>query len=243
MTASRPDREQEIRARAEAAAVRLAQYGEPTKTWSTATYNDGTEKALHGIALALNAEVDRLRKELDRAENNLIGVNLACWEEEQDNNRLRLALKSAQRGRRDLRVRIAELEAAQHAAVAAAVATEEYPAVASPACEQGEAQLVAVADVAAWLSKKAREYDARPKSRRENPADWLDRLASKVERGAIRPGEQGGKERAVLTSTQYSAAWHAVEGTAGRDDADPGLVVNAVLDVLGISAPGSESDR
>jgi hypothetical protein len=47
------------------AEIRLAQYGERTSTWSTATYNDGTEKALHEIALGLKAEVDRLRAELD----------------------------------------------------------------------------------------------------------------------------------------------------------------------------------
>ncbi|MEU5668710.1 hypothetical protein, partial [Streptomyces longwoodensis] len=46
------------------AEIRLAQYGQRTSTWSTATYNDGTEKALHEIALGLKAEVDRLRAEL-----------------------------------------------------------------------------------------------------------------------------------------------------------------------------------
>ncbi|MEU1088945.1 hypothetical protein ACFYPN_16130 [Streptomyces sp. NPDC005576] len=45
----------------DAALTRLRQYGEHTSTWSTATYNDGTEKALHEIALTLAAEVDRLR--------------------------------------------------------------------------------------------------------------------------------------------------------------------------------------
>lgn len=48
------------------AEIRLAQYGQRTSTWSTATYNDGTEKALHDIALGLKAEVDRLRAELAR---------------------------------------------------------------------------------------------------------------------------------------------------------------------------------
>ncbi|MBH0243942.1 hypothetical protein I3W98_15470 [Streptomyces cavourensis] len=43
------------------ALARLRQYGERTSTWSTATYNDGTEKALHQIAVSLAAEVDRLR--------------------------------------------------------------------------------------------------------------------------------------------------------------------------------------
>ncbi|MFJ6316067.1 hypothetical protein ACIQJW_08300 [Streptomyces californicus] len=51
----------------DAALARLRQYGERTSTWSTATYNDGTEKALHQIAVTLAAEVDRLREELSEA--------------------------------------------------------------------------------------------------------------------------------------------------------------------------------
>lgn len=54
-----------------AAQVRLAQYGERTKTWSTATYDSGTEKALHEIASALSAEVDRLRAERDALKERL----------------------------------------------------------------------------------------------------------------------------------------------------------------------------
>jgi hypothetical protein len=53
------------------AEVRLAQYGERTSTWSTATYNDGTEKALHQIALELKAELDRVRKENRNHERSL----------------------------------------------------------------------------------------------------------------------------------------------------------------------------
>jgi hypothetical protein len=41
------------------AEIRLAQYGERTKT-----YDSGNEKALHEIALGLKAEIDRLRAEL-----------------------------------------------------------------------------------------------------------------------------------------------------------------------------------
>lgn len=52
---------------AHAASIRLAQYGERTKTWSTATYDSGAEKALHEIAVALDAEVKRLRAELAHA--------------------------------------------------------------------------------------------------------------------------------------------------------------------------------
>lgn len=43
------------------ALARLRHYGERTSNWSTATYNDGTEKALHHIAVSLAAEVERLR--------------------------------------------------------------------------------------------------------------------------------------------------------------------------------------
>ncbi|MFI2031903.1 hypothetical protein [Streptomyces buecherae] len=52
---------------ARAAQIRLRQYGECTSTWSTATYDSGTEHALHQIATALLAEVKRLRAEHDRA--------------------------------------------------------------------------------------------------------------------------------------------------------------------------------
>ncbi|MFJ2568944.1 hypothetical protein ACIOYT_00790 [Streptomyces halstedii] len=45
----------------DAALARLRQYGERTSTWSTATYNDGTEKVLHEIALTLAAEVQQWR--------------------------------------------------------------------------------------------------------------------------------------------------------------------------------------
>ncbi|MEU1327182.1 hypothetical protein [Streptomyces microflavus] len=43
------------------ALARLRHYGESTSTWSTATYNDGREKALHQIAVSLAAEVELLR--------------------------------------------------------------------------------------------------------------------------------------------------------------------------------------
>ncbi|MEU0133360.1 hypothetical protein ABZ172_04865 [Streptomyces sp. NPDC006296] len=85
-----------------AALVRLRQYGERTSTWSTATYNDGAEKALHEIALTLAAEVDRLSDELT-------GRSLALYEEELGTARLRLALASAKRGRREARAKLAGL--------------------------------------------------------------------------------------------------------------------------------------
>ncbi|MEE1774495.1 hypothetical protein PUR34_41570 [Streptomyces sp. JV185] len=56
----------------DAALIRLRQYGERTSTWSTATHNDGTEKALHGIALTLAAELEQYRAlELGTAEGRV----------------------------------------------------------------------------------------------------------------------------------------------------------------------------
>lgn len=43
--------------------------------------------------------------------------------------------------------------------------------------------------------------------------------------------------RRTLTPGEYSAAWHAVEGAAGEEGADPATVLRAVLDRLGIDAP------
>lgn len=41
----------------------------------------------------------------------------------------------------------------------------------------------------------------------------------------------------TLTESEYNRAWHAVEGAAGEEGADPGTVLHAVLDRLGISLP------
>jgi hypothetical protein len=43
----------------------------------------------------------------------------------------------------------------------------------------------------------------------------------------------------TLTANEYSAAWHAIEGTAGEEGADPATVLHAVLDRLGIAYPGA----
>ena len=56
-------------------------------------------------------DIPALRAELDRLSDELTGCSLSLYEEELDTARLRLALASAQRGRRELRARVAELEA------------------------------------------------------------------------------------------------------------------------------------
>lgn len=52
------------------ARIRLEQYGSRTSTWHTATYDNGTEKALHEIALSLLGEVDRLTGEIENLETD-----------------------------------------------------------------------------------------------------------------------------------------------------------------------------
>lgn len=73
----------------DAALARLRQYGESTSTWSTATYNDGTEKALHQIAVSLAGEVERLRAqvaELEAAGSRLTTVQRLAEEADDKNN-------------------------------------------------------------------------------------------------------------------------------------------------------------
>jgi hypothetical protein len=59
---------------------------------------------------------------------------------------------------------------------------------------------------------------------KENTQAWEQRNPTQVRR--------------VLTLGEYDAAWHAVEGSAGEEGADPGTVLHAVLDRLGIDVPG-----
>lgn len=65
-----------------------------------------SELAEHGLASmadALPMPVGPGPRTADVVEDELTGANLSLWEEEQTTARLRLALKSAQRGRRELR--------------------------------------------------------------------------------------------------------------------------------------------
>ncbi|MBO0804256.1 MAG: hypothetical protein J2P25_14425 [Nocardiopsaceae bacterium] len=125
-----PEREQEIRARADAAAPgpwRVERH-EPTLSLLVVS-DDATSVIDFGYVgnrpqnnaefvaharedvPALLAEVARLRAELEQRHDDVTGACLARWEEEQTSERLRLALESAKRGRRDARARVAELEA------------------------------------------------------------------------------------------------------------------------------------
>lgn len=44
-------------------------------------------------------------------------------------------------------------------------------------------------------------------------------------------------EKRTLTESEYNRAWHAVEGAAGEEGADPATVLHAVLDRLSINLP------
>ncbi|WP_326700242.1 hypothetical protein OG909_24920 [Streptomyces sp. NBC_01754] len=124
-----PDREQEIRAREQAATPgpwmrdddqqRLERF--VTDESGTLDINFGylgnnnqadTEFVADARSAVpeLLAEVDRLRAEVSNLSDDVTGACLARYEEEQDADRLRLALASAQRGRRQLRSKLEGLK-------------------------------------------------------------------------------------------------------------------------------------
>ncbi|WP_327230828.1 hypothetical protein [Streptomyces murinus] len=49
--------------------------------------------------------------------------------------------------------------------------------------------------------------------------------------------------RRTLTEGEHNAAWHAIEGAAGREGADPETILNAVLHALGINPPSAGEER
>ncbi|MEV4232744.1 hypothetical protein AB0J81_37910 [Streptomyces bobili] len=72
------------------------------------------ELAEHGLASMAFALPMPSGPEPRDVEDELTGANLSLWEEEQTTARLRLALASAQRGRRELRAEVAELREERH---------------------------------------------------------------------------------------------------------------------------------
>lgn len=63
-------------------------------------------------------------------------------------------------------------------------------------------------------------------------ATMLDEL---LRRAALAPPPA----RHVLTESEHDRAWHAIEGSAGEEDADPGTVLAAVLRALRIEEPAA----
>lgn len=71
--------------------------------------------------------------------------------------------------------------------------------------------------------------------RRPRPVDvFHDQCMARAE---AERQQQTAAPRRTLTAREYTSAWHAVEGAAGEEGADPATVLNAVLTVLGIDPP------
>jgi len=84
------------------------------------------ERGIVGSSDALPMPVGPEPRTLDVVEEELTGVNLSLYEEELENARLRLALASAQRGRQELRARVAELEQRETAVAEFVAKRAEY---------------------------------------------------------------------------------------------------------------------
>ncbi|KAF0646569.1 MULTISPECIES: hypothetical protein [Streptomyces] len=65
---------------------------------------------------------------------------------------------------------------------------------------------------------------------------WLDDAQQRAAQAAARPAR-------TLTPNEHDSAWHAIEGTVGDPDADPGTVLNAVLAALRIQAPTAADEQ
>lgn len=217
------------------AEIRLAQYGQRTSTWSTATYNDGTEKALHEIALGLKAEVDRLRAVLADAW-------VPCSP----------AWIAANPGQCPSTPRVPGPEGVSHLhpavlgedvvdEMSASLARDgfgddEIADMLGPGVTDGEApepiQLRWGLDDVMWGD------DDSVIVMMSGPGREPYRLELDPERAAVLRQNLAGPDeepRRALTASEYNAAWHAVEGAAGQEGADPGTVLHAVLDRLGIA--------
>ncbi|MER5675802.1 hypothetical protein ABT081_02540 [Streptomyces sp. NPDC002238] len=57
------------------------------------------------------------------------------------------------------------------------------------------------------------------------------------------PGTAAESARRRLTPSEHDRAWHAIEGSAGEEGADPGTVLNAVLHALRIDAPTAAEEQ
>jgi hypothetical protein len=98
----------------------------------------------------------------------------------------------------------------------------------------------------AWNGGTSDATDAlRRMADEEQPAE-VDEMAASLARDGFGDDEittiLNTPPRRRLTPNEYSAAWHAVEGGAGEDGADPATILNAVLTRLGIDGPGPAAE-
>ncbi|MBK3546466.1 hypothetical protein [Streptomyces sp. MBT60] len=112
---------------------------------------------------------------------------------------------------------------------------EDDAAAASPAPADRAAVLREAADV---VDKAADEHpDYYAPQGLYAAVDILRRLAADAAAGVQPPTTEAQPARRRLTPNEYDRAWHAVEGSAGEEGADPGTVLHAVLRALRIDAP------
>jgi hypothetical protein len=71
------------------------------------------------------------------------------------------------------------------------------------------------------------------------PLDRVEEVVSGIRDMARQAGGVPSAPRRRLTELEHDAAWHAIEGAAGQEGADPGTVLNAVLHALNIDPPGT----
>ncbi|MFD4738689.1 hypothetical protein ACFWNQ_15150 [Streptomyces virginiae] len=70
------------------------------------------------------------------------------------------------------------------------------------------------------------------------PTAHLEEVIAGIRDMARQASGQPAPLRRRLTEAEHDRAWHAIEGTAGDDGADPGSVLTAVLHALNIDPPG-----
>ncbi|MFE4697244.1 hypothetical protein ACFRIC_09140 [Streptomyces sp. NPDC056738] len=87
--------------------------GAPTEVLSTIP-ELAADHGLRGMAFALPMPVGTVPRTLDQVEEELTGANLSLYEEQLETARLRLALASAQRGRRQQRDQVVALLGERH---------------------------------------------------------------------------------------------------------------------------------
>ncbi|MFJ9318277.1 hypothetical protein [Streptomyces globisporus] len=177
---------------------------------------------------------------------------------------LRRTLEAVEEGRSELRAENARLRAALIAKSAAPPAPADRAATGA----EWSALLNQAADRMnpAWFTDEATAAAAKATMRRlADEAPVSAPLAARFEALAAeweKRGEYGDSSitdrarelRAVLageaqparrrlTPNEHDRAWHAIEGTAGKDGADPGTVLNAVLHALRIDAPTAAEEQ
>ncbi|MFJ3173770.1 hypothetical protein ACIPJK_23725 [Streptomyces roseus] len=67
--------------------------------------------------------------------------------------------------------------------------------------------------------------------------DRVEEVVAGTRDMARQTGGQPAPARRRLTELEHTAAWHAIEGAAGEEGADPGTVLAAVLRALNIDPP------